>query len=100
MTEIAAYQSVCPEQADPQVIEALRARQVDVLTFASSKTVQHFGLLMQRAGLDETAWDPPVQIVAIGPKTADTCREVLGRVDLMPSDYTLPALVELLLRRP
>ncbi|NJM00782.1 MAG: bifunctional uroporphyrinogen-III C-methylase/synthase [Synechococcaceae cyanobacterium SM2_3_2] len=100
VTEIAAYQSVCPEQADPQVIEALRARQVDVLTFASSKTVQHFGLLMQRAGLDETAWDPPVQIVAIGPKTADTCREVLGRVDLMPSDYTLPALVELLLRRP
>lgn len=98
VTEIAAYQSICPEQADPHVIEALRARQVDVLTFASSKTVQHFGLLMQRARLDATAWDPPVQIVAIGPKTADTCQEVLGRVDLMPSDYTLPALVEILLK--
>jgi uroporphyrinogen-III synthase len=35
-----------------------------------------------------------VAIASIGPKTSDTCRQVLGRVDIEPAEYTLDALTE------
>ncbi|MFS8880089.1 uroporphyrinogen-III C-methyltransferase [Synechococcus sp. H55.11] len=93
VVEVAAYQSACPAAADPQVLEALKERQVDILTFASSKTVQHFAHLLRQAGLGPEVWDPPVQIAAIGPKTAETCRQVLGRVDVEAQEYTLEGLL-------
>ncbi|MEN9226654.1 MAG: uroporphyrinogen-III C-methyltransferase [Thermostichus sp. HHBFW_bins_43] len=91
--EVAAYQSACPKQPDPQVIAALEAGQVDILSFASSKTVHHFAQLIRQAGLDAKVWEPPVQIAAIGPKTAETCRAELGRVDIEAAEYTLEGLV-------
>lgn len=45
--EVAAYQSGCPKTIDPGAWEALKNRQVDVITFASSKTVQYFCNLVQ-----------------------------------------------------
>jgi uroporphyrinogen III methyltransferase/synthase len=98
VVEVAAYQSACPTAADPQVVEALKDRQVDILTFASSKTVQHFAHLLRQAGLGPEVWDPPVQIAAIGPKTAETCKKVLGRVDVVAQEYTLEGLVGSLLQ--
>ena len=98
VVEVAAYQSTCPAAADPQVLEALKTRQVDILTFASSKTVQHFAHLLRQAGLGSEVWDPPVQIAAIGPKTAETCKKVLGRVDVVAQEYTLEGLLGSLLR--
>ncbi|MFT0819184.1 uroporphyrinogen-III C-methyltransferase [Synechococcus sp. W60.3] len=98
VVEVAAYQSACPTAADPQVVEALKDRQVDILTFASSKTVQHFAHLLRQAGLGPEVWDPPVQIAAIGPKTAATCRQILGRVDVVAQEYTLEGLVGSLLQ--
>ncbi len=96
--EIAAYQSACPAAADPQVVEALKTRQVSILSFASSKTVQHFAQLIRQAGLGPEVWDPPVQIAAIGPKTAETCEAVFGRVDIEAQEYTLEGLVEALIQ--
>jgi uroporphyrinogen III methyltransferase/synthase len=98
VVEVAAYQSACPAAADPQVLEALKAHQVDILTFASSKTVQHFAHLIQQAGLGPEIWDPPVQIAAIGPKTAATCKAAFGRVDIAAQEYTLEGLVEALIQ--
>ncbi|MFQ3584455.1 MAG: uroporphyrinogen-III C-methyltransferase [Cyanobacteriota bacterium] len=92
--EVAAYESTCPPAADAQVVAALKTGQVDILSFASSKTVRHFAQLLQQAGLGPEVWDPPVQIAAIGPKTAETCVAVLGRVDIEAKDYTLEGLVE------
>ncbi|HIK20259.1 MAG TPA: uroporphyrinogen-III C-methyltransferase [Synechococcus sp. M44_DOE_062] len=97
VVEVAAYQSACPATADPQVVEALKAHQVDIFTFASSKTVQHFAHLIQQAGLGPEVWDPPVQIAAIGPKTAETCKAVFGRVDIEAQEYTLEGLVAALI---
>lgn len=98
VVEVAAYQSACPATADPQVVEALKARQVDILTFASSKTVQHFAHLIRQSGLGPEVWDPPVQIAAIGPKTAATCKAAFGRVDIAAQEYTLEGLVEALIQ--
>ncbi len=93
VVEVAAYQSICPPYTDPPVIQALRWGQVDVVTFASSKTVQHFCYLLQQADLDLDVLQPS-KIAAIGPKTAETCQSYFGRMDIMPAQYTLEDLVQ------
>ncbi|HIK46391.1 MAG TPA: uroporphyrinogen-III synthase [Leptolyngbyaceae cyanobacterium M65_K2018_010] len=95
VVEVAAYESGCPQAADPTALAALLAHQVDVVTFASSKTVQHTcQLLAQGAGSNWPRLLADVAIASIGPKTSDTCRQWLGRVDIEPTAYTLDALTE------
>jgi uroporphyrinogen III methyltransferase / synthase len=89
--EVAAYQSICPTQADPGALLALQRREIDIITFASSKTVQHFHQLV--AEHLPTGWSDNLLIASIGPQTSVTCRELLGRVDVEATEYTMPGLV-------
>ncbi|NMF82964.1 uroporphyrinogen-III C-methyltransferase [Nodosilinea sp. P-1105] len=95
VVEVAAYESGCPLRPEASAIDALRDRQVDVITFASSKTVGHTSqLLEQGLGPNWRQWLAGVAVASIGPKTSHTCREQLGRVDIEPATYTLDALTE------
>ncbi len=98
VTEVAAYESGCPDQADPAILAALTAGTVDVITFASSKTVKHFAQLVGIAYPDTPAtpgnWLAQVAIAAIGPQTSYACEQWLGRVDIEAREYTLDGLVQ------
>ncbi|MGL4883059.1 MAG: uroporphyrinogen-III C-methyltransferase, partial [Waterburya sp.] len=48
VVEVAAYQSQCPEKIEPLAWQALQQQQIDVITFASSKTVKNFYELLQQ----------------------------------------------------
>jgi uroporphyrinogen-III synthase len=105
VTEVAAYQSGCPQQADPAAIAALEQGRVNFITFASSKTVKHFcQLLRQSLGEQWATVLDPVVVASIGPQTSLTCQELLGRVDLEATEYTLPgltqAIVEFVAQKP
>ncbi len=89
--EVAAYQSICPAMADPAALLALQRREVDIITFASSKTVQHFHQLV--AAQLPNGWSDNLVIASIGPQTSATCQELFGRVDIEASEYTMPGLV-------
>jgi uroporphyrinogen-III synthase len=92
---VAAYQSGCPKTIDPTALAALEAGKIDIITFASSKTVQHFCRLLQAALGDR--WQSlldPVIIASIGPQTTLTCETQLGRIDLEAAEYTLPGLTQ------
>ncbi|MGK7912015.1 MAG: uroporphyrinogen-III C-methyltransferase [Synechococcus sp.] len=91
--EVAAYQSRCPLEIPAQSLALLNNQQVDILTFASSKTVIHFHQLIRGAGIQISQLDR-AKVVAIGPKTAETCQEYLGRVDACAHEYTLEGLIE------
>jgi len=95
VTEVAAYQSRCPDAIAPDVFNALQQRQVDVVTFASSKTVKHFCQLVQQAQGDDSwhSWLEGVCLASIGPQTSKTCLELLGRVDVEAQEYTLDGLI-------
>ncbi|MGK7907922.1 MAG: uroporphyrinogen-III C-methyltransferase [Synechococcus sp.] len=93
VVEVPAYQSRCPEAIDPQALALMRQQKIDVLTFASSKTVVHFHQLVQQARLEEELLETTT-IAAIGPKTAETCQDLFGRVDVCAREYTLDGLVE------
>ncbi len=94
IVEVPAYQSRCPAQIDPLAWQALEQKQIDIITFASSKTVKNFYRLLQQQS-EITASDSilsGVCLASIGPQTSKTCREVLGRVDLEAREYTLEGL--------
>uniref|UniRef100_UPI00286EA716 uroporphyrinogen-III C-methyltransferase n=1 Tax=Chamaesiphon sp. VAR_69_metabat_338 TaxID=2964704 RepID=UPI00286EA716 len=89
--EVAAYQSQCPAQIDPAILSALQSDRIDIITFASSKTVQNFyDLIGDRLPPN---WLDRVTIASIGPQTSATCRSLLGKVDIEATEYTLPGLL-------
>ena len=90
--EVAAYESRCPAAIAPQALEALRSKSVDVITFASSKTVQHFCQLLQQVEADWQPYLENVCIASIGPQTSESCQSLLGRVDVEAAEFTLDGL--------
>lgn len=96
MTEVPAYQSGCPVAIAPAAATALANNQVNIITFASSKTVKNVQhLLTQVPGLDPSL--PNVCLASIGPQTSATCEAGFGRVDLEAAVYTLEGLTEALI---
>ncbi|NDJ16331.1 uroporphyrinogen-III C-methyltransferase [Myxacorys almedinensis] len=94
ITEVAAYQSACPQEAAPHAIAALKNRTVDVITFASSKTVKHFcELLDQAMGEGWRDYLETPGIASIGPQTSKTSKALLGRIDIEAEEYTLEGLI-------
>lgn len=91
ITEIAAYQSQCPDLIDLSILAALQQQSVDIITFASSKTVKHFQQLIGDSL--PLGWQDKVSIASIGPQTSATCRELFGKVDIEATEYTLPGLI-------
>jgi uroporphyrinogen-III synthase len=105
VVEVAAYESGCAQTLAPEVADALQRGKIDILTFASSKTVTCFYQLIQPL-LADLSKDPAVssleaalahlmagiKIASIGPQTSATCQQRFGRVDIEAEDYTLEGL--------
>ncbi len=93
VTEVAAYESACPDSLPPAAKLVLENSAVDAITFASSKTVRHFAKLMAKTfGQDWWKALEGVAIASIGPQTSKDCREVLGKVTFEAEEYTLAGL--------
>lgn len=92
--EVAAYESGCPETIDSHLKTALQEHKINIITFASSKTVQNFYTLIQPICHDPLTLLEKVSIASIGPQTSKTCLELFGRVDLEAKEYTLEGLTD------
>ena len=103
VVEVAADQSGCPAQIAPAPWSALQQKAVDILSFASSKTVQNFYQLIESALTSNSALNPQsllenVCIASIGPQTSQSCRQLLGRVDVEAQEYTLEGLTQAIIQ--
>ncbi|MEN9216131.1 MAG: uroporphyrinogen-III C-methyltransferase [Gloeomargarita sp. HHBFW_bins_162] len=95
VTEVAAYETVCPDHIPPFILNYLRQKQVDIVTFTSSKTVVHFCQLLEQAAPGEWhQWLDACVIASIGPQTSRTCERYFQRVDVTAQEYTLAGLVQ------
>lgn len=92
--EVPAYESYCPTAIAPPILVALQAKAIDVVTFASSKTVRNFCQLLQTADSNWSSWLENACIASIGPQTSQTCQSLLGRVDVEAPVYTLDGLTQ------
>jgi uroporphyrinogen III methyltransferase / synthase len=103
VVEVPAYQSQCPQVADPEVLKAIATQAIDAITFASSKTVDHFWQILERSPVPEpglTDWQSMlkgVKIASIGPQTSQACAQRFGRVDIEAREYTLEGLTQSLI---
>ena len=93
--EVAAYESSCPENILPEALLALQNYHIDVITFASSKTVKNFCYLIgeNKDKLPEDLLEN-ICIASIGPQTSQSCHSLLGRVDVEAQEYTLDGLTK------
>jgi uroporphyrinogen III methyltransferase/synthase len=90
VTEVAAYSTRRVDGDGTRLREALAARAVDAVTFTSSSTARNFAELFSED--ERRAWLSGVAVAAIGPITAATAAEYGLRADVVPSEYTIPAL--------
>jgi len=86
----AAYETVLETEGAEEMRRMLGAGEVDAVTFTSSSTVRNF---VQAVGGAESV-PADVVLAAIGPATAQTCRELLREPDCTADSYTIDGLVE------
>jgi len=94
-----AYETVVPRSSRKRLLSALRnpARPPDVITFTSSSTARNFldliGPKIAYSGLLDA-----VNLASIGPITTATLREFNFPVSIRAREYTIPGLVEAIVR--
>ena len=92
VVDVPTYQAVRTVKLPPETVSALRAEEVDAVTFTSSSTVLRFRTLLHEAGLSLGR----ARIACIGPITAETARDIGWRVDVEAREYTTEGLVDAL----
>ncbi len=95
VTEVAVYESRCPDSIPQETILALQNKIIDAILFSSGKTVQNTGFLLQKYfGREWKSILDDVKIFSIGPQTSLACIKNLGRVDKEAANYTFEGLLE------
>jgi uroporphyrinogen III methyltransferase/synthase len=94
VTEVPAYQTRRVEDGVVRLREALASGSVDAVTFTSSSTARNFA--EQFSDDERSAWRGRIAVASIGPITAATAAEYGLSTDVMPSEYTIPALARAL----
>jgi uroporphyrinogen III methyltransferase/synthase len=89
---VEAYRTLKPRGGSKRLKEILTQGKVDVITFTSSSTVNHFIELLGKGDIREKL--KGVTIASIGPVTSRTAREQGLSVHIQPEEYTIPALTE------
>ena len=94
---VEAYETVIPKSSRTRLRVAMKDphRRPDVITFTSSSTVRNFVQL-----LGKTVWRgrPRPRFASIGPVTSSTLREFGLPVDIEAKQYTIPGLIQAILR--
>ncbi len=88
---VEAYRTVKPRGGTKRLIRLLTGQIIDVITFTSSSTVNHFAELLKTEDLKTFLKD--ITIACIGPVTAKTARRWGMRVRIQPRQYTIPGLI-------
>ena len=92
VTEVAAYRTRPATEETAGLREALASGGVDVVTFTSSSTVRSFCALFKPGELPRLL--AGVTVACIGPITRATAGGRGLATDIVPEDYTIPALAQ------
>jgi uroporphyrinogen III methyltransferase/synthase len=87
---VEVYRTVRPKGGSKKMKKLLIEEKIDVITFTSSSTVNHFANLLKKEDLKKLV--KGIAIACIGPVTAGTAKEWGLEVQIQPKQYTIPAL--------
>jgi uroporphyrinogen III methyltransferase/synthase len=91
VTVATAYENIKPTTDVARVKKLMEDKKIAAITFTSSSTVHNFVEIIGKR--EYKALLNGVAVACIGPITARTAEEYEMKIDVMPKDYTIPALV-------
>jgi len=100
VTVAPVYQNVLPtssagEKLQEELLRALQKKSVDMVTFTSSSTVKNFVKLLDMKTSDKMQeLMSGIAVATIGPITAKTAEQFGLHVNVQPTEYTIPDLVD------
>ncbi len=94
--EIAVYRTIQDRQNVDRLMDILKEKRADMITFTSSSTAKNFKALFEPENFEALTADIPV--AAIGPITADTAGSLGMKVTLTAESYTIPGLCDAILK--
>ena len=89
---VEVYRTVKPRGGTKKLMHLLTDEIIDVITFTSSSTVNHFVELLKKE--DIKRFLKGMVIACIGPITAKTARRWGMKVKIQPKQYTIPGLTQ------
>lgn len=89
---VTAYRTLRPEGKTAEIKDLFRESKIDMVTFTSSSTVTNFLQMFEEGEGAELL--KGVEVASIGPITAETAKKHGIETNIMPADYTIPALAE------
>ncbi len=95
VTILPVYQTSLVQESGQAILDGLEQGSIHCVTFTSSSTVENFFELVDREALSRFVPDR-VKLACIGPVTAQTLSGYGFSTDIMPDDYTIPALAKAL----
>ena len=96
LDEVALYEAVLETNLSPAIMEEVLQGRADYITFTSSSTVKNFATLLGKEHIAQ--FDQGVSVACIGPITAETARQYGFTVDIIAEEYTIPGLIEAILK--
>ena len=87
---VTAYRTVIPANLDRGKLAAMLTGSADCIAFTSSSTVKNLALLFDTHDLSQTL--QALSVACIGDVTAATAAEYGLKVDIVPGEFTVPAL--------
>ncbi len=94
--EVPVYRTRPAADRAERLVERLERGSIDMITFTSSSTVTNFTSLLPRDRFDDLIRH--VTIASIGPVTSETARKLGFEVHLTADSFTIPGLVESIVR--
>jgi len=96
VSDVPAYKTVQDTRNADRLMDLLREKRADMITFTSSSTAKNFKALFTPEEFQTLTADVP--LCAIGPITADTARSLGMQVSLVAEEYTIPGLCDAVLK--
>jgi uroporphyrinogen III methyltransferase/synthase len=93
--EVTAYETELTSDGKTALIDLLKDKAIDAVTFTSSSTVSNFMSLLEDQ--DSKSLLEDVALASIGPITSDTARSLGLAPDIEAEAYTIPGLIDALL---
>jgi len=94
--EIPAYETLKADENTDDLVQKLKDKQIDLITFTSSSTVKNFKALLPAENFAELI--AGITIASIGPITTDTAGKLGFDVHITAESYTIPGLVAAILK--
>ena len=95
VTEVAAYESSCPQVIPKQTLDALNSRKIDIIAFTSGKTVINtVSLFKKYFGVNWLKLIDDIKVVSIGPQTSISCESLIKKPDKEANPHDLEGLLQ------